>query len=447
MLKKMISAALAVLLCTTSLLSAAGCSATNAGKSAQGSKATQASANDGKKTTVEFWYAGGKTAVGVIQDIVDKYNKSQDKYEVKTVTQADYDETYQKLQAAIAGNSAPDLVLLSPSAARTLDEKNLLADLNEYTKKDDTFNKDDLISAFYSQGTNDKGGQFALPAYGTTQVLYYNIKAFEDAGVDPSSIKTWQDLGDAAKKIKATGKYEYGWEPMWGPDNMIDAALSNGASVFSKDGKKVTINSKQWVEVFEQFRKWIHDDKTMAIHSGGQGWEYWYDTIDDVIQNKAGGYTGSSGDQADLDFNIVQAIEQPAWSSATESKPTAGAQTMSILKSSSDAEKQGAYDFLRYFMSVDSQVEWSTTVGYVPVNKKIMEDDTYKKYLEDHPQAVVPFNQAQHASIYPVDPTNGQVHDALKVAADKVEIDNVPAKEALDEAQKTAQAALDAVNK
>lgn len=141
MLKKMISAALAVLLCATSLLSATGCTATNAGKSAQDSKTTQTSANDGKKTTVEFWYAGGKTAVGVIQDIVDKYNKSQDKYEVKTVTQADYDETYQKLQAAIAGNSAPDLVLLSPSAARTLDEKNLLADLNEYTKKDDTSTK------------------------------------------------------------------------------------------------------------------------------------------------------------------------------------------------------------------------------------------------------------------------------------------------------------------
>lgn len=43
----------------------------------------------------------------------------------------------------------------------------------------------------------------------------------------------------------------------------------------------------------------------MAIHSGGQGWEYWYKTIDDVIQNKAGGYTGSSGDQADLDFSVV----------------------------------------------------------------------------------------------------------------------------------------------
>ena len=406
---------------------------------------TVASTQDGGKTTVEFWYAGGKTAVGVIQDIVDKYNASQDVYEVKTVTQADYSETYQKVQAAIAGNAAPDLVLLDPSAARVLSEKSILTDLNPYTQKDETFNADDLITAFYEQGADENGKQFALPAYGTTQVLYYNVQAFKDAGVDPSSIETWQDLGEAAAKIKATGKYEYGWEPMWGPDNLIDAAFSNGASVFSADGTKVTINSKEWVDVFEQFRKWIHEDETMAIHSGGQGWEYWYATIDDVIQNKAGGYTGSSGDQADLDFNIVQAMEQPAWSSSTTSSPTATALTMGVFENSSEAEKQGAYEFLRYFMSVESQVARNTTVGYVAVNKQILDDPTYQEFLESHPQAAVPFSQAEHASLYPVDPTNGQVYDALKIAADKIEIDNVPAQQALDEAQKTAQEALDAV--
>lgn len=406
---------------------------------------TAASTQDGGKTTVEFWYAGGKTAVGVIQDIVDKYNASQDVYEVKTVTQADYSETYQKVQAAIAGNAAPDLVLLDPSAARVLSEKSILTDLNPYTQKDETFNADDLITAFYEQGADENGKQFALPAYGTTQVLYYNVQAFKDAGVDPSSIETWQDLGEAAAKIKATGKYEYGWEPMWGPDNLIDAAFSNGASVFSADGTKVTINSKEWVDVFEQFRKWIHEDEIMAIHSGGQGWEYWYATIDDVIQNKAGGYTGSSGDQADLVFNIVQAMEQPAWSSSTTSSPTATALTMSVFENSSEAEKQGAYEFLRYFMSVESQAAWNTTVGYVAVNKQILDDPTYQEFLESHPQAAVPFSQAEHASLYPVDPTNGQVYDALKIAADKIEIDNVPAQQALDEAQKTAQEALDAV--
>ena len=47
----------------------------------------------------------------------------------------------------------------------------------------------------------------------------------------------------------------------------------------------------------------------------------------------------------------------------------------------------------------------------------------------------------------PEDPTGGKVMDALSIAADKVEIEGISAKEALDEAQKTAQKALDSVNK
>ena len=91
---------------------------------------------------VEFWYSGGKTAVGVVQEIVDSFNASQSKYHVSTVTQADYDETYQKLQAGIAGNAAPDLVLLNVEAARNLDSKSLLADLQPMIDADSEFQKD-----------------------------------------------------------------------------------------------------------------------------------------------------------------------------------------------------------------------------------------------------------------------------------------------------------------
>ena len=430
------------ILMTTAMLTTSftGCGTDNI---ASGINQTQKDEDMKGKTEVDFWYSGGKTAVKVVQNIVDDYNKSQDTYFVKTVTQADYSETYEKLQAAIAGNVAPDVVLLESDSARGLSDKNLVVDLSEKMKKDNDFNEDDYVSTFFEQGKDDNDKIFGIPAYGTTQVLYYNKNAFNKAGIDPNNIKTWQDLAQAASKIKNDGEYTYGWEPMWGADNLIDASLSNGGTIFSKDGKKVTINSKEWVEVWSNFEKWIHDDKTMAIHSGGQGWEYWYKTIDDVIQNKAGGYTGSSGDQADLDFSIVGAIEQPSWKDGTESKPVARALMLSVLTKSSEEKQAGAYDFMKYFTNVKSQAKWSMSTGYVPVNKGVLDDVDYMKYTEENPQALVPYTQAEHGSIYPYDPTNGAVKDALKIAADKVEIDGSSAKDALDEAQKTAQKALD----
>ena len=56
-------------------------------------------------------------------------NDSQTKYKISCVTQADYDETYQKVQAGIAGGTAPDIALMNVSAAQTLNSKGLLGDV------------------------------------------------------------------------------------------------------------------------------------------------------------------------------------------------------------------------------------------------------------------------------------------------------------------------------
>lgn len=398
------------------------------------------------KIQIDFWYSGGKTAVNVFQEIVDEFNASSDQYEITTTTQADYTETYEKLQAGIAGNNAPDMALLDTDKSRNLSEKNLVADLSKFMDEDSDFQKDDYLSVFFDQGVDEEGKIFAIPAYGTTQVFYYNIAAFEQAGIDPASIQTWQDLAAVAEKMTSADGSFVGWEPMWGSPNLVDAALSNGATLLSEDGKTVMINSEEWVEVWESFRKWIHDDKIMKVNSGGQGWEYWYTTIDDVLQNKAGGYTGSSGDQADLDFSIVAAMEQPGFND-NPSAPTADALQLVMLEGSSDEEKQGVYEFMKYFTSPENQAKWSMATGYVAVRQSTLEVEEFQAYTEENPQALVPISQASHGTPALVDPTGGKIFDALSIAADKVELENVPAQEALDEAQKTAQAALDSMNK
>ena len=403
-----------------------------------------AASADGR-TEVEFWYAGGKTAVGIVEEIVEDFNNSQDKYFVTTVTQGDYDETYQKLQAGIAGNVAPDIAFLEDEAAKSLADKDLLTDLSSLTDADESFDRDDYLDVYFNQGV-DGDKIYALPAYGTTQVLYYNREVFEKAGVNAEDIKTWKQLGEISQQIKDDGIATYGWEPMWGEDNLIDMALSNGGKILSDDGKTVLINSEEWVDVWETVRTWIHDDETMTVHSGGQGWEYWYDTMDDAVDGTAGGYIGSSGDQADLDFSVVGAIEQPAWDDDSESLPAAEARLLVSIAQSPEDEKQGAYEFMKFFTNPENQAKWSLGTGYVSVRKSTTETDDFKAYSEEHPEILVPLAQSEHASIRPFDPTDGEIYDALKIAADKVELEGVSAQEALDEAAKTAQAALDKVN-
>lgn len=404
-------------------------------------------ASDGR-VQVTFWYSGGKTAAGVMEEIIDSFNQSQSQYTVTGIQQADYDETYTKLQAGIAGKNAADIALLDSDKTRNLMKKELLVPLDSYTDQDASFDKESLIPVFHQQCLGDDGTMYAMPAYGTTQVMYYNRSLFEKAGIRPDSIRTWEDLAEAAEYIRqSTGGAKsgaYGWEPMWGEDNLIDMALSNGGAMLSDDNRTVLINSEPWIEAWEAARKWIHEDDIMAIHYGGQGWEYWYDTMDDVLQDKAGGYTGSSGDQADLDFTKVGAMEQPGFGENPPA-PVARVLQLVMVETGKDKTKDGAYQFMKYFADASSQARWSMATGYIPVRQTALDIPEYQTYAEEHPQALVPLAQALHASPDPVDPTGGKIFDALAIAADKVEIENVPAADALNEAARTAQAALDEV--
>lgn len=392
--------------------------------------------------TIEFWYGlGGKLGENM-ESLIQKFNASQQEVIVKGIVQADYTETEQKLQAAIATGQVPAAVLSS-----NIDwaRKGYFAAMDELIAGQPDFNQADFVQTFLSQGQVD-GKQYFLPMYGTTQVMYYRKDAFEKSGIDASQIKTWEDLAAAAKKMTVTegGKTSfYGWEPMWGSGNMIDAVLSKGGNILSEDGKTVTIDSPEWIETWDFFRQAIHEDKTMRIHSGGQGWEYWYKTIDDVMKGQAAGYTGSSGDQGDLDFSIVSAMEQPGWAGVGEGKPVAQAIMAGIPAKAGDAEQQAAMKWLTYFTNSENTAFWSINTGYISVRQSALEDPAFVTFSETNPQIKIPLQQASHASAPFQDPTGGKINDALTIAADKVQIENIPAAEALKEAQQTAQAALD----
>ncbi|WP_244834570.1 ABC transporter substrate-binding protein [Clostridium sp. BJN0001] len=418
--------------------------ATFVGCGADSSK--NAKKTDDGKVVIEYWYGLGGKLGDNMEKIIDEFNASQDKYEVKGVAQEDYKTTFKNLQAAISAKKTPALALLEADKVKALSDKKTLTDLNKYLENDSDYKESDYLESFISLGKNKDGGTYGFPIYGTTQVLYYNKQAFKDAGVSEDSLKTWTGFTQALKKLTKKDGDEvsfYGWEPMWGEDNLIDAALSNGGKILSDDGKQVLINSDEWVQSWNYFRKAIFEDKTMRIHSGGSGWEYWYATVDDAMNDKAAGYIGSSGDQGDLDFDKLAALEQPAFTDGKEAKPVAEGRLLSVPENVSDEEKEGAYEFIKFFTRPDISAEWSIASGYISVNKNTQDDENFKEFISKNPQAAVPLKQAMHASEMFIDPTNGKILDALKVAADKVEIENIDAKEALDEAQKIAQEELD----
>lgn len=394
------------------------------------------------RVEVEFWYGLGGATGEIVQQTIEEFNAMQDKYTIIGVTKGSYTETFQEIQAPIAAGNPPALTILEYSQVSMLADKGVLEDLTPYIENSD-YNKDDIVPAFYNQGVfGDK--VYALPLQGTTQVFYYNKTLFEEAGIDNPEelLSSWEGTLEASKKLVEAGYM--GWEPMWGRYNLIDIAYANGGKLLSDDGRTVLINSPEWVEAWDFIGNAIQDEY-MAIHSGGQGWEYWYSTIDDVMLNRAGGYTGSAGDQGDLDFSYIVAATQPAKGlNGKGGAAVVEATQLVVLEGASAEAKQGAFEFLNYLTNTEHTANWSLKTGYIAVRLSAQEDPTFAAYAAENPQVLVPLTQAATIGApYILDPTGNEIYDALDYACDLVEIEGIPAQEALDEAAEEAQKALD----
>ena len=393
---------------------------------------------------IEFWYGLGSEAGQKMEEIIQNFNDSQSEVSVTGVSQASYSETEQNIQAAMAAGNVPGAFIATPSTTNRLANDEYILDLTELAEANEDFVEENYLEAFIDLSTvNDS--LYAIPAYGTTQVMYYNQDVYEQAGVDPEeAFSSWENLAEASKTIQESTDADYGHLPMWGAGNLIDIAYSNGGTILSDDGTQVTINSEEWVQAWEFIRTQLHDEQTMAVNSGGQGWEYWYQTIDQMLQGIGGGYTGSSGDKGNIDFSYIGSFPQPGLNG------NPGAASAEVLQfvipaQATPEQQEAAFKFMMYFTSPEVSAEWSMAIGYIPVNQTVMEDETYVAFLEENPHAAVPYEQALSGTPQFIDPTNGAIEDALSIAADQVELQNVPAQEALDEAQATAQEALDEI--
>ena len=394
---------------------------------------------------IDFYYGLGGYLGEVVEEFIEEFNEKNPDVEVEGHAFGDYDEALEAFQAGVAAGDPPEAVLLDPTPAVEFADRGIITSLSEFLDEDDEANRDDYVEAF-TEMTKLDGEQHAIPLFGTTQVLYYRHDLFEEEGISPEKLETWEGMEEAASQLAARDDVEYGWMPMWDRINLMDIVYSRGGQVLSEDGTEVVITDEEWVESWESLRQWIHEDEIMAINHGGVGWEYWYDTIDDVLEGQAAGYTGSSGDQGDLDFDIVSAAVQPGWEAHDgEPAPIAEAKYGAVPSGLSEEKQQAAYEWLAFFSSPEKTAEWNMKTGYLSVRYSAQEDPEFADFLEENPQAGVPLDQLETSSPIFIDPTGGEINQALDDAIDAILIENVPAEEALESARQRAQRALDVV--
>ena len=146
----------------------------------------------------------------------------------------------------IAGNDPPDVfAVYEPAVLRIFMEKNALLDLKPYMDKYNVDLKDFWPALKPYMYFNEK--VYGLPPNCGPFVLFYNKDMFDAKGMKyPSADWTWKELLDAAIKLTEVDdvKKTYKQFGLLSEDPML-FIWQNGGSMFSPDGRKCVVNSKE----------------------------------------------------------------------------------------------------------------------------------------------------------------------------------------------------------
>lgn len=358
-MKKRIAALLLAGTMAVSLL--AGCGGDN-----KASSGGSGSAKDsGEVQELQFWgWWSSEARKPYIQEMVDGFNESQDKYHV-TYVDIPFGDIFTKNIAQIAAGNPCDIM------ANSMEEVKFRASQNQVESMDDLLT-DDVKSAFYEQYidacTGDDGSVYALPYSVDTRAIYYNKAHFEEAGVNADEIKTWEDLEAAARKLdkKNGDNWErVGFMPLLGngaTDTWVINA-NNGKTWFDPETLEIQVDTETNKEVLKWIRSWIEYygqsefDALQAAFNSGMTDPFASGTMSMLVQTSA--YTSSLAKNApDLEYGVIQF---PEFKSGTGHKANGGGFVLEIPKGAKCPE--GSYEFIKYAASKETQDFLASKIG------------------------------------------------------------------------------------
>lgn len=383
---------------------------------------------------IEFWFAVGGSSREWIQAAAERFNAEQSEVIVKPVYQGDYYTNHQKLAQAITAKAAPAMSQIEVASIPFFASNGVLADISQFASKEDL---DRFIPGLMKE-TQWDGKTISIPFNRSVPILYLNKTILEQEGFDPAGPKTWEELRDWAKRLyKESGGTVERWGFLTPVDQWFFEAMlyQAGGSMYSADGKKVTVNSEAGQKALQFWVDLILKDKVMEMPQG-EKYNAWDVTTNSLITGKAamiysttGRLNGHLKGGKENGFEITTAF-LPAGPKGYAT-PTGGANVV-ILNSAPREQQEAAWKFINWMTSDKNAAEFSQKTGYVPVTKGAV--TALESYYKEVPAAKTAVDFLQYAQSRPQSPSYHESQEILVKALQKAVLGEASVKDALDEA-------------
>ncbi len=391
----------------------------------------------GGKTQIVFWHAMGGPLGIVMNDLVDRYNKSQDSFYIKSVNMGSYDTLAKKVLASLVANEAPDISQNYETLTKKFIKHSKIVCLDDLIASESEDIKADIIPVLLENNTFD-GKLYSFPFNKSVPVLYYNKTMFAKVGLDPErGPETHEEMVEYCRKItqyhqttpgEDRSVYGYGCSKanVW---SFLNRILQYGGTIVKDDPNgimKSGFAEPPAIKALQHLQEMLRE----GIAREGQG----FDHQNDFIAGKVGMIESSivskvfmEADIKDFDYGIAPLPGNLLTDGNINHGVILSGSNINIFNNGDPKKVAGAWDFVKWFTSTDIGAEWSVRTTYLPVRKSSVESEIIKKALEEDPNLKAPYVQLDYCHFEPRLSVWFEIRDLMADHLERATIDMGPA--------------------
>lgn len=394
------------------------------------------------KTTLDFWsFWGSGARQEVIEEIIDDFNASQDKIEVKYSYQPWGDIWTKSLSSITAGNP-PDVIVQDINSVAQRAEAQQATNLSEYIEEG-------FSDEFYPQlwdTVEYEGDAYAVPFNTDTQVIFYNKTLFKEAGISEEQLpQTWEELETVARKLDVKNGDDFeriGFYPLWNLGADVWALnVDDGVSWFDKD-ENVKIDTDNKVEALEWILDWqeYYGQDTINRLEAEFGSGVADPFISGLVAMRAQNinYYSSLAENApdDFEFGVIQIPEKESGSGHWS---WGGGFVLEVPYGAKNPE--ASYEFIKYLSTPEVQEKFGEKSFDIMANRTANENLVNNDNLDENGQMIYQMADENFANtvITPVPLTAPDFSSLVNEQIDQIMLGSKTPAEGLADAQKAVE--------
>lgn len=359
---------------------------------------TAASAQE--RIELELWHAMDGGLGEALKEIVDRFNESQDKYQLNETFKGRYRVVLNNTIAAYRAGEQPHIFQNNETGVITLLLSDAIVPVEEILEANDV----EVDLSAYLPPVIDTyvadGVLLGMPFNSSTPIMYYNAELLGAAGYDTAPA-TWQEMEEIIKTAQANGVtgangdtvcgYAYSggmWDNVENWSSIHDqpyATLANGRDGL---GVELVYDGTELVSHQKRLARWLSEG--LAEFGAESPTDWSSAAFTNWGQGNCLFWSGSTASHA-----RVERTAQFDWSATffpydsdvidEPRNSTIGGAALYVPKGFSDEEHAGIAEFFRLLTSEDIQKAWHQNTGYVPITKAAYEELKAAGYYDENP--------------------------------------------------------------